>query len=386
MPLEGELTSNILNLEMDGGLRANLRSGSWTHIDPTKESDKSRRLSLTSPTAATSVPLSIVLEDQRPVAGSIVERGWIQTWLLDDTRQERAVFRIRSRASAVAVNLPPDVSTSDLEAMLDSRPVQPTLNGQRRVSVAWPTDDGAHVLELRYRFLNVESSWISSANTAPQFDDDVHVRRTYWQVVVPGDRHLLAAHSATPEFQWRWDGLAFKRRNLIDQTELEHWATGGAATVEAPIPESANVYLFSASRPEKLDLWIGRRSIIVFVASAILLSVALLLMRFAVLRRPWTLAALGIALIVFALAFPDLAILLGQACVIGLLLAGLGVVLRGALHTHVPTEKSVHSGSSLVRDRGVTELYYPPAPAPPPVSTTSGALAVERSATESHAG
>ena len=203
---------------------------------------------------------------------------------------------------------------------------------------------------------------------------------------MPGDRHLLAAHSATPEFQWRWDGLAFKRRNLIDQTELEHWATGGAATVEAPIPESANVYLFSASRPEKLDLWIGRRSIIVFVASAILLSVALLLMRFAVLRRPWTLAALGIALIVFALAFPDLAILLGQACVIGLLLAGLGVVLRGALHTHVPTEKSVHSGSSLVRDRGVTELYYPPAPRRPRYLLRPAPLLSSASATESHAG
>ncbi len=384
MPLEGELTSNVLTLDSDGGLRTDLRPGSWTVVDPTRGQRDSRRFSVASPTAATSVPLSISVEEQRPVAESVVERGWIQTWLLDNSRQERAVFRMRSRDSAVTVTLPPDVSTSDMEAMLDGRPVQPTLNGQRRLSVDWPSGDAAHVLELRYRFSNVDSSWRWSANTAPQFDDNVHVRRIYWQVVVPGDRHLLAAHSATPEFQWRWDGLAYKRVNLIDQAELEHWATGGAAPVEAPVPESANVYLFSATRPENLELWIGRRSIIVFVASAILLLAALLLMRFSVLRRAWTLAALGIALIVFALAFPDLAILLGQASAIGLLLAGLGVVLRGVLHRHVASEDSVHSGSSLVRDHGVTELYYQPAP--PPVSTTSGALAVERSATESHAG
>jgi hypothetical protein len=384
MPLEGELTANALVIEAEHGLRVDVRAGSWTRVDSLPANNERGRLSLASPTAATSVSISLALDDERPLAASIVERAWIQTWLIDDVRQERAVFRIRSSEQTVKLNLPADVVTSDMEAILDGRPIQPTLSPPRTLAVAWPADESTHVLELRYRFIAVSPSWFSSTLTAPQFDDNVHVRRTYWQLVAPGDQHLLSAGSATPEYRWRWDGLALKRLNLLDQSELEEWAGGGIAPAEAPLPQSTNVYLFSAARPEKLDVSFVRRGMLVLVASAVCLIFALLLMRIAALRRAWTLVALAISLLVFALAYPDLAILLGQASLIGLLLAGLAFVLRGVVRRHAQPSNTVHAGSSLLRDRSATELYYRPAPAP--VSTASAGSGIEHAATESHAG
>jgi hypothetical protein len=385
MPSEGELTGNTLAIETERGLRADVQPGNWTRADSTLSNGKRGLLSLSSPTAANSVSVSLALDNDRPVAGSVVERAWIQTWLIDDSRQERALFRIRSRARAIAINLPTEAVTSDMEVMLDGRPIQPTLNGQRRLALDWPTDESAHVLELRYRLMENPTSLLSAALMAPQFDDDVHIRRTYWQLVVPRDQHLLSAAPATSEFHWRWDGLTFKRLNLLDQSELEEWAGGGIAPAEGPLPQSANVYLFSASRPDTLHVSFARRGMLVLISSAVCLIVAILLMRFSALRRAWALAVLGVALIVFALAYPDLAILLGQASLIGVLLAGMALFLRGALRRHDATGNTIHPGSSLFRDRSVTETHYRPAQAAP-VSTASRAVGVEHAATESHAG
>jgi hypothetical protein len=385
MPLEGELTANTFALETESGLRANLEAGSWTRVDSQTVNGERGHLSLSSPTAATTVPVSLALEGERPLATSVVERAWIQTWLIDNARQERAVFRIRSRAEALALNLPSDVVTTDMEVMLDERPLQPVLIGQRRLAVAWPNDESAHTLELRYRFADVAQSWWSSTLTAPQFDDDVHVRRAYWQLVVPGDRHLLWTSSATPEFQWVWDGLAFKRSNLLDSSELEDWAGGGIAAAE-PLPQTINAYLFSAARPVALEVTFVRRSTLVFVVSAVCLVAALSLMRFPNLRSAGALSALAILLIAFGLAFPDIAILLGQASLIGILLAVLAFSLRAAMRRHALHSDRVHAGSSLYRDSNVTELYYRPSHAAAPVSTASAGVGTEQVATESHVG
>jgi hypothetical protein len=315
----------------------------------------------------------------------VVERAWIQSWLIDNARQERALFRVRSRAHSIALNLSSEVVTSDMEVMLDGRPVQPSLNGQRRLVLAWPTDESSHFLELRYRFTENPTSWLSATLTAPQFEDDVHIRRTYWQLVVPGDKHLLSAAPATSEFDWHWDGLAFKRLNHLDQSELEEWAGGGVAPAEAPLPQSANAYLFSTSRPETLHVSFARRGWLVLLSSAVFLFAVILFMRISALQSAWTLVLLGIALLVFAVAYPDLAILLGQASLIGLLLAGVALFLRGAVRRHDAAGDVIQPGSSLFRDRGMTETHYRPAPAAP-VSTAARGVGVEHAATESHAG
>jgi hypothetical protein len=379
MPLEGALAGNTLAIHCEPGFDAKLRGGNWKVADGDAASD--RRLMLEAATAATSAELSISIDSHAATRATVVDRAWVQTWLTDQVREERAVFQIAAAGPRISVTLPASAIASDVEALLDGQPVRTTLKNENIVVVDWLAGEESHTLELRYPYAT-GGAGLSVTLDAPEFEDDVRLRRMYWQLIVPRDQHLVTSRSSLiPEFTWLFDRWHWSRSNRIDQRALEDWTQ----TIHEPIaPESMNVYLFSVMGGEgALDVWIARRSTIVFATSAIVLAVVLLALYAPALRRPRWVAVMGILVSVSAVAYPEPAIVLGQAGLLGVGLAAMAVLLRRLLARDNLDEPISRPQTSTGPEKSSTDVYYRPAPASGHSSTATRALALEEASSRS---
>ncbi len=199
---------------------------------------------------------------------------------------------------------------------------------------------------------------------------------------MPRNQHLLASDSnLTPEFRWAWQGLHWSRANLLDQADLENW-TG---TLREPAAsEPLNVYLFSViGEGGSLTVRIARRSTIVFVASSIALAIVLTALYAVPLRRPRWMMAIGLGLVVLALAYPEPAIILAQAALLGIGLAVVAALLHRVLPRDARTEDVSGLSTGAILERSSTEAFHRPQPSAAPSSTASVALALERPTSES---
>jgi hypothetical protein len=377
MPLQGEFAGNTLDVECSAGLTAELRGSNWKLITAAKPGDTELRLAAA--TAASSVPLSVVVQERTAAGVTVVERGWIQTWLADRSRQERAVFRIHSTEPRISLGLPPEVDASALEALLDSRPIRPILHNGSTVVVALPSGRGVHTLELRYPYTNITGN-SSVALRVPDFGDGVPLRRLFWQLIVPRNQHLLTSSSnLTPEFRWTWQGLHWSRANVLDQVDLEDWTQ---TLHETEAPQAMNVYLFSIIGDNStLTAQVARRSTIVFVASSIALAIVLLALYATPVRRPRSLVAIGAGLGVLALAYPEPAIVLAQAALLGVGLAVVAAVLHRVLPHDTRGDDLSRLATNSIAEHSSTDVFRP-APSESPSSTASVTLALERPASE----
>jgi hypothetical protein len=379
MPLEGELAGNALVVNCDSGLSAEPKGGQWRIANPGDASG--RPLTLEAPTAASSAQLSIRVEDHLGTRAAIVDRAWVQTWLSDQVREERGVFRITAAQARISVTLPARAIASEVEALLDKQPVRTTLRSGNNIVVDWPAGDEAHTLELRYPCSVGDVGW-SVELDAPAFGDGVRLRRMYWQLIVPRDHHLVASPSSlTPEFDWTYEGLHWSRSNALGQHELEEWTQ---TLHESIAPESMNVYLFSVVGGQgTLNAWIARRSTIVFVASSIVLAVVLLALYAPALRRPRWLAAVGVVLIILAVAYPEPAIVLSQAALLGVGLAAIAALLRRLFPRATTSDARSPLQPSAAAEKSSTDVYFRPAPASGQSSTASRGLALEEASSRS---
>jgi hypothetical protein len=169
--------------------------------------------------------------------------------------------------------------------------------------------------------------------------------------------------------------------NLLDQSDLENWTE---TFREPAASELLNVYLFSViGNSESLTVRIARRSTIVFFASSIALAIVLVALYAAPLRRPRWIMAIGIGLVVLAVAYPEPAIVLAQAALLGIGLA----VVAAFLHRLLPRDASAEDVSGLSNgaslERSSTEVFHRPQPSASPSSTASVAVALEHPASES---
>jgi hypothetical protein len=381
MPLEGELSANTLAVNVQSGMRAKLRGEHWK-VAGADEGAQNERLRLTAATAVAEAPLSVEMGGFAAARTVAVQRAWIQTWLSDQARQERAVFVATSSEPRVSIQLPAGASAGELEVMLDNRPSRWTVRPENVVVVDWPSADAPHVLELRYLYAPEKPGAVSVALEAPVFGQSAGLHRCYWQLVLPSDRHLFGSGAnLTPQFAWQWNRLHLSRVNTLDQADLEEW-TG--ALNEADPTGSANVYLFSAmGQPQSTVVWVVARSLIVFAASLAVLAAAFLILYVPQLRRPQTLVVVGLFVLALALAYPEPAILLGQAAALGLVLAIAAAVLHRIAKREPIGDESRRPQPSSIIEHSATELYHHPLGAQTS-SSAAAALAFERSQSDSH--
>ena len=303
------------------------------------------------------LPLVIRAVDINRPASTVVERAWLQTWLTGSTRQDRAAFRFRTAGRLVTVELPPETAAEEVEVLLDGQPAEVTSREAGRIAMQLelPDERGAeadpsdsmrsHTLELRYRRTSNDRILTRRRLTPPQLVGMKALTDVYWQVVLPGDRHVIdAPPQLAAASQWQWLGSFWGRRPTHTQAELEAWV--GASTQQAPTI-AQNEYLYSGLAPvSSIELVTAPRWFIVLVSSGSVLALALAWIYVPAVRRRWVVVAVACLLAVMAVAYPTPAMLLGQASILGVALAALAALIARLVARPTQWYLPVPGGSS----------------------------------------
>lgn len=389
MPADARLTYNQLVISSRPGLTVTLRKGPWS-VDPQPRypAVQPGEIVLTSRTSAGDTPLiaplAVTLKERQSEGSTIVERAWIQTWLGDSLRQERAVYRFTTSAPLLRIGLPEGAVLADLKVRLDAKNVTPEVDRDNLLTIRLPQTLLAHehLLQLEYHFAEREHS-AEVKLAAAQFKPGVWVRRLYWQLILPPQEHLLfSLGNCTREFSWVWDRFGYHRQPTLEQPELEGWI--GATPGDAP-PAAANRYLFSSiGRQDDLQVCVVRRSLLVFGSSLALLLGGLLLIYLPAVRHPGVLFVAAIVLLCGAIIEPEAALLLAQGAGLGLSLVVLAAVLAYRVRRRQvrPAAVVIRSPSSVL-DRSLTQSMARPGRSGPPPSTATARMPVQAATPES---
>lgn len=333
MPTDGTLASNRVEMVTRTGITARLRDESWS--EPREPNDVESRIDRTfvCPERKSILRLSVNLDDAAAVAPMEVQRAWIQSWLVNGQRQDRVLYRIRTDEGRLALTLPDSVDLESVRANVDSDPVvvRPARDGGLVIRLPDASALRDHEVELRYRFRGEPAPRFGSkVLSAPAFANGTSPRRTYWQLILPRNVHLLTgAGDFTFEFDWEREGFYWIRRPVMEQTDLETWA--GAASLREQPSRSTNRYLFSTLGPaQQLRVYTAERWLIVLIASGGTLAVGLLLINVSALRHPAVLFALALAVLAGVVIFPASMTMFGQAAGFGAFLSLLAFWLKRA--------------------------------------------------------
>jgi hypothetical protein len=322
MPRDGMLGRNDLLVVAGNGLSVKSRGGPWRDASDAGEgSVPAGNLRLTTEDRATRIELLVDAEGGTLGEAILVEKAWIQSWLTDEGRVDRAVYRFTTGEPRLDLVLPAGTNAYGWQALLDGKRLPTTSLVGRSLSVPLPAAQRGrrHLLELQYRFTSRPPRNAALFLEAPRLPPAAWVQRTYWQVVLPPNEHLvLGPDQGTSEFAWAWTGWGWGRRSARDQAQLEGW-TGAPARASPPV--STNQYVFSSlDLLPGLEIRTADRALVVFTASLAALATGLLMIYVPLARSTLALFVGAVLLIGLSLMFPAPAILLLQA-------AGLGVVL-----------------------------------------------------------
>ncbi len=291
--------------------------------------------------AELSLPLLVSASESKPQSATIVERAWLQTWISGDIEQDRAVFRLRTSNSQTTIELPPDAPPGEVEVLVDAQPAEIVSQAAGRMVVrlgpdapnpgaAVSPEPGTHTLEVRFRQAIQQSLLTRHLLTPPQIDGSTQLSQIYWQIILPGDEHIVGSpEELTSASEWQWLGSFWGRRPVMSQAELEAWV--GASSQVAP-SAADNQYLFTGLLPvSSISLLTAPRWLIVLVASSATLAILLGWFYLPTAIRPGLLVALIFAIAFTAVAYPTAAMLIGQASAIGVVLAMLSMLISRLL-------------------------------------------------------
>ena len=297
----------------------------------------------------------------------IVDRAWLQTWLSDAARVDRVAYRLSGYRDRLALRLPDAVRKDRVAVSLDGVPFANVaeanggLFAEDEKTLVVPIPESVrgreYVLELSYVVQPNASSASSDGESSrpnsnrldvqfPRFvrlpnvdsddggetsrdatDDSIWIRRAYWQVLTPFNRHVVVdPDDWTPEYVLRRDGFlgSYRRVASISQTELCDWV--GVAERES-IPLEVNSYLFSGfGQPERSRLFILDRALLILLGGGAALATGLGLLYFPFFRSRSVLFVFALTTTALVALRPYLAFLFLQTTVFGVLLT-LGAAL-----------------------------------------------------------
>lgn len=341
-PLDGRLTEERVAVrtspEFAVSLESKVLASSWLAVAAPTSDPQEPRQEFIARTPEISLPLvTSAVDAQRPFT-TTVERVWLQVWLAGDVRQDRAVYRFHTTGPSAVVELPEKVMPEEVEVLLDAQlaEVETPSAGRLVVQLPRPKESAdvanaanapvSHTLEMRYRRTGSQGTLFRRQLTPPQLVGRNSLAEVYWQIVLPGDLHVVEAPSQlTSSSEWQWLGTFWGRRPTLGQEELEKWT--GASAQLAPA-SNQNQYLFSGLSPvSSIEMVIAPRWLIVLAASAVVLAMTMAWIYVPGVRRGWLVFALACLVAGLAAAYPAPAVLLGQASLLGLILSMLATWL-----------------------------------------------------------
>lgn len=372
MPGAGELIANRAYVTAAPDIKVQPGRDSWTVIETAAAGPAQKReLRLATDQRTCRIPLAVELAD-RPGSGqraTVVERAWVRTWLTHSAQQDRAVFYFTSSRKELRLVIPAGAAIEQMKAWLDGAPVVGKTVKQGRLVIPLPEEAKRqpHVLELLSHSAQPRQPPGRLSIALPQLGDDVWVQRLYWQLVLPKNEHVVTApRDFTSEFTWGWDGYFWRRKPLMDQSQLEAWS--GAST-ERFVPEGVNCYLFSSmGYANRCELRTAGRTWIVLFAAGAALGIGLLLIYVPVSRHPGTLFGVGVVLLCIGILHPEPTLLLSQSASLGLALA----LLAGLLERSVARRRRgtvLPERPSSILEEGSTQTQHQPPAAGNQVST-----------------
>lgn len=258
------------------------------------------------------------------VSGIAVSQMWVQTWLSPGVRQERTALRLVAERDALVLKVDKSVKQSSVVTAVDGREVPHSFRQPGILLVTLPAAARGRecLLEASYT-VDAPPQWLGILShewRLAQIEDAQPPRRVYWQLVLPGDQHLLVGPpDLASEMVWSGRRSFARPRAVFDQRQLEAWIK---ATPQEMLPRSANEYLFGAvSRWPTPRFTVIDRIPLVLTASSVVLAAALLLLHVPRLRRA-DLAVVA-ATVQFGAAWlaPELTLLAVQASVLGIVIA-----------------------------------------------------------------
>jgi len=345
---------HTLRVEVASSVQIRLPGGSWKAFEDT--GDASGADWFFSDTPTTQVELGMVARGPRNTGTAIATRAWVQTWLNADGRRDRASFRVRTGGKPIQVRLPDGADTSKIQLFVDGDPVEWGDTGRREMTVlmAGEADRREHLLELFYTFEPGRSPPGAMTLELPQIAGVDWVKRVFWQVVLPGNEELVAAPAGlTPETIWGWQGVRWGNRPRLATKDLELWMDTSRSS---QVPAGASQYLFSSFGPvESVALRTTNRSLIVLVASGVVLIGGLIWIYVPHVRRVWLVLLTIVVFAYFALAYPEPAIFVAQAAVLGIALAIVARHLYWFVIERRVAKGVVHGTAFFTADRSTTQ-------------------------------
>lgn len=381
MPVDCEIGRNVVQLVARPGIEAQPQGDQWkpaTTIEAETGTDEG--LLLEARGAVNRLSAAVNLEDSRMLGATWIDRAWLQTWVSDSLRQERAVYRLTSNRTPLEMKLPGGLIRQSVDVWLDGKRVAPQIASGNvlRVDVDG-SETQSQVLEVLYQVQDDRAASGKFALVAPQFDERTVQRQTYWQLVLPRDVHLVSAPEAfTRAYQWMWGGLYWLRQPLWEQFELENWV---GAPHQTEVSTDTNRYLFSRlGPPPQLEVQTANRAFLVLVASGTSLVVGLLLIYVPQVRRLGVVFGAAVVLVAVGSVYPELTALVSQAACLGLVL----VLMAGLLERMFAGRRTPAWGasSSAIVERGSTPSRRVPPVTGSQESTESSPVPVSSSAGE----
>jgi hypothetical protein len=249
------------------------------------------------------------------------EKAWIQTWLTPELRQERAAFRLTSSSDALRVRLPAGVAMASVQAAINAQSVSITPRAPSLILIELPPAQRGRpcVLELWYSLPPpARRGGLLTEELRPAvLEEASSPRRSYWQLVLTANDQLLVSSDAmVSEMALAPGRWLVGPQPLLDQEQLENWMS---ASRQDALPAGVNTHLFGTlAQSPRLRVAIASRRLTLIVASGLALAVGLLLIYVPALRTPQSLLLAAIVLVGLSVAFPDAALLLGRAALLGL--------------------------------------------------------------------
>jgi hypothetical protein len=352
-PAHQAKVSNTLVLSSELPIAANVVGEPWTR-DAARSAGTPNRWR--SDVETSYAQLAIKPSAASETLQDMVDRAWTQTQLVNDIRQERVVWQVMAPDGVMTIRLPDGVLARDVMITLDGVAPVRTFEPSGNLIIALPAKadrDASHILELDYHLEGVSEGL--HARLAPvRLVSPGWIKQTEWELLLPQQEHLLdSSGTYAREFSWTWQGLGWTREPFRTSADLQSWS--GAASREAP-PLPYNRYLLSTfGPPQELALRTASRSTLVMSASAIVLAVGFLFLFVPRVRRADGVLIVALALVTALTLGGDVAILLAQCALPGVLPLIVALAVQRMNRRQLP---------SVPRLQGSTHSATPPSTAP----------------------
>ena len=107
MPADGDLASNDLIVAADEGVRFQLLDTLWQEQGgPRRVRQQASHVQLTSFAPRPELLLALHIAERPRLDAIVVDRAWIQSWLSQDVRRDRAVYRLKTSRGELLLRLP----------------------------------------------------------------------------------------------------------------------------------------------------------------------------------------------------------------------------------------------------------------------------------------